>query len=159
MSSETWNVVLGAILGALFAVVSGAVGSEFAAWRQRCRERSALKTIITDELSEIQKIIEKMHEVWEKSKVLSVSYFHNLSACVSNFDSTRQRLFLIKEEETRTGIISLYRDLKNTIDLNINNVGSLSEDPNSMTEQKDIEEKFVKLGEQAGDWKKKLKDA
>ena len=54
------DTAIGLIIGSIGTVVTGMLGSEYAAWRERSRERKAISASLSDELSEIQTIIGNM---------------------------------------------------------------------------------------------------
>lgn len=143
------DTVIGVIVGAIITVLTGAIGSEYAAWRERSRELKAIKSSIVDELTEQQAIIGNMKEVWEKTKTLIPSYIWDLKSCSATFDGIRQRLFLIKDNKLRNKIISYYKDLKSTIQVEGKRAGSLSKSDKSQNEQKEIADKFIALSDKA----------
>jgi len=145
------DTAIGVIIGAISTVVTGALGSEYTAWRERARERRAISSSIVDELSEIQAIINNMNEVWDKTNTLIPSYIWELKSCLVTYEATRQRFFLIKDNKLRTDVIKFYKDLKLAIPVEGKRAGSLSNTQKSQDEQKEIADKFVKFSERAGD--------
>lgn len=109
------DTAIGLIIGSIGTVVTGMLGSEYAAWRERSRERKAISASLSDELSEIQTIIGNMNEVWDKTKTLVPSYIQELRSCFITYETTRQRLFLIKNTKLRSDIIKFYKELKSAI--------------------------------------------
>lgn len=143
------DTVIGVVVGALSTTLTGVLGSEYASWRERSKERKALKSAIQDELSEQANIISNMEEVWEKTKTLVPSYIFDLKSCTGTYENLRQRLFLIKEKETRNKIISYYKDLRSSIAVEGKRAGTLSKSAESQNEQGEIANKFSKLRERA----------
>lgn len=152
MNNETWLVVLGAIL----AIAGGVANSEFSSWRQRRRERKNYITAVSDDLNEIIEVIRNMKEVWEKTNELIPTYLYELESCMGPYKDNRKDLYLIKNSQLRSDIITFYRDMKGAIDANIKKAGSLSESDEAQTEQKEIENKFVELGDRAKSIKGRL---
>ena len=106
---------LGILLGAILAIVGGAANDEIASLRERGRERKAISISISDELTEITQILNKIKTVWEATHTLIPSYIRDLKSCTSAYDALRQRLFLIKDENVRKEITTFYRDLKSAV--------------------------------------------
>lgn len=144
------------ILGALLAIIGGAISDEFRAWRERRNERKAIKTSLVDELSEIEMTVKNMHEVWDQTHVFGVKYITDLLSCTSAYDSCRQRLFLIKDTELRKEIIAFYKKLKNTAQKAEGKVGSLDETQESKDEQSGFERSFQEIGAEAKVLREKL---
>jgi uncharacterized protein YeeX (DUF496 family) len=152
------NNTLTLILGASIAIIGGFIGDEFRSYRERQRERKAIKISIIDELEDIMTIIKNMHEVWEKSKLLHPSYVADLLASTSIYESFRTRLFLIKEAELRKELNAFYKKLKDLAHKSEGKLGSLADTPEASTEQSGFDAAFQALGSDAKTIKEKLEN-
>lgn len=151
--SDFWQIVLGAFL----AIVGGAANNELSEWRSRCRERKAVSISISDELTEIIQLLEKIKTVWEATHTLIPSYIKDLKTCTGAYDGLRQRLFLVKNEELRKDITTFYRNLKSAVNSDMRKAGSLSRSEDAQKEQSEIATKFINFISQADKIKSKLK--
>lgn len=152
--SDAWLVILGAVL----AVFGGGANDEFSAWRERRRERNAIKVSLSDELTEIVTILNKIKNVWEANHTLVPSYIiKDLTSCTSTYDSLRQRLFLIRDINTRKDITTFYRDLKSAVNSNARRAGSLSKNADIQKEQEEIAKKFIDFIDKAEKIQERLK--
>jgi len=114
--------------------------------RRDCsREVKSIKVSIGDELSEIETTIQKMNEVWEKSKTLYPSYLSALQENTSAFDGLRERLFCLKNATLRKRVVAFYKKFKDTVKENKGKVGSLAETPDVKAEQANIASTFKAL--------------
>lgn len=151
--NDLWGILLGAIL----AVGGGAANDEIASIRERRRERRAISISISDELTEITQILDKIKTVWEATHALIPSYIKDLKSCTSAYDALRQRLFLIKNEDTRKSITTFYRDLKSAVNSDMRKAGTLSKNEDAQKEQQEIANKFIGFISEANTIKGKLK--
>lgn len=144
------------ILGALLAILGGVVNDEFRAWRERRSELKAIKSSLSDELSEIELTVKNMHEVWEQTHIFGVKYVTDLLTCTSTYDSYRQRFFLIKDTELRKEITAFYKKMKDTVKKAEGKVGSLDETQESKDEQSGFEKSFQDIGVDSKKLREKL---
>jgi hypothetical protein len=145
------------ILGALLAIVGGVMGDEIRSWLARSRERKAIKISLCDELGEIEAIIHSIHTVWESAKVFTPNYVADLLSSTTAYDGLRTRLFLIKEDTTRTSLNSFYKKLRDTVRKTEGKIGTLADTPEATAEQGYFDAAFQSLGTDAKELREKLK--
>lgn len=151
------NEIIGVIVGAVLAIIGGAIGNSFTSWRERKREEKSIKICISDELGEIKEIIDKMNEVWDTAHTLSPSHIQDTLDSTGNYEKLRIRLFLIKDEDIRKDINSFYKKLKATCRNKKDEAGSLNDDDESRKIQSEINSSFQQLGNEAKTLQDKLK--
>jgi hypothetical protein len=147
MSEGIWIIT-----GAGIAIIGGCLGDEFRAWRERSRERDAIKISLVDELQEIVSTIEGMHEVWEETQILSRRYVTTLLNGTSVYNNFRMRFFLIKDSKLRKEIHDFYKKLQNTATKVDDKLGNLSESE----EQSKFDDQFQTISNEAKALQKKL---
>lgn len=151
--NDFWGILFGAVL----AICGGAANDEIASFRERRRERKAISISISDELTEITQILNKIKTVWEATHTLIPSYIKDLKSCTGTYDALRQRLFLIKSEDIRKDVTTFYRDLKSAVNSDMRKAGSLSKSEDAQKEQQEIANKFIGFITEADAIKNRLK--
>lgn len=146
------------ILGAVLAIVGGIIGDEVRSFLERRRERSAIKIAICDELGGIEAVIQNIHTVWESAKVFPQNHVDDLLAGTMAYDGLRTRLFLIKNEETRTTLSAFYKKLRDSIRKTEGKIGTLADTTEATAEQNAFDTVFQALGTDARRLKEKLKN-
>lgn len=129
--SDIWTLLLGALL----AILGGVIGDEVRSARDRSQERNSIKVSIADELTEIEKTISDMHQVWESAQLFHPSFVTDLLSSTSAYDNLRPRLFLIKDKELRKEISNFYKKLKDTAKKTEGKIGTLADTAAASTEQ------------------------
>lgn len=142
--------------GALLAIVGGYVGDEIRAYRERGRERKAIKICIVDELREIETTISNMHQVWETASTFHPSYVTDLIGNTSAFDTHRPRMFLIKDAELRKEISEFYKKLKDTAKKTEGKLGTLAQTDEATNEQRGFDTAFQGIGAESKALRAKL---
>ena len=145
MSSDTWLIILGALL----AIIGGYVGDELRALRERSRECKAIKISLADELQEIETTIGNMHQVWEQAQLLPPTYVTTLLQTTSAYDNLRPRLFLIKDQTLRREISDFYKKLKDTSLKAEGRLGTLAQTKEAKAEQSGFDANFRALAAEA----------
>lgn len=140
-------VLLG--VGALLAVLGGGVSDEVRSWRERSRERAAIKISLADELQGIETTISNMHQVWEQVKILPPSYVSTILQGTSAYDHLRPRLFLIKDTTLRKDISEFYKKLKDAAHKAEGRFGTLADTEEANREQASIDTSFQALATEA----------
>lgn len=135
--------------GALLAIAGGYIGDEIRAWRERGRERGAIKVCIADELKEIEATINGMHQVWESAQLFHPSYVTDLLSSTSAYDNFRSRMFLIKDKGLRKDIGDFYKKLKDTAHKTEGKIGTLAQTPDATSEQGSFDTSFQTLSTEA----------
>ncbi|MBN8697409.1 MAG: hypothetical protein J0L87_12835 [Bacteroidetes bacterium] len=156
MNPETQNVILGAVLGALFAVVGGGVGKKIEMWLNLRQERSFIKKGLIDELDEIITVIGKLKETFEQTSQTPKSYIIDLKSNIEAYNHHRHRLFVLQGDDLRHKIIQFYRKLKDSLEDAEGKVGTLATSPQAKQQQKDIVSKMEKFEQDAKELKKLL---
>ena len=145
------------VIGALLAIIGGGVSDELRAWRSRSRERSAIKISLADELQEIERTIETMHEVWKQAQLMSPAYVEALSQEMSAYNGHRSRLFLIKDKTLRKNISGFYKKLKDLTTKAEGRLGTLADTPEAKEEQSTFDASFQDIAKEAKDLYEKIK--
>jgi hypothetical protein len=143
--SNLWAI----IVGALSAIIGGAVADEIRARVDRKRQRDAIKISISDELSEIEAGMKNMLEVWNKSKMLHSSYAGDLSKSTTTYDECKINLHLIDDVTLRKDIVSFYKKLRDLVARSRGKIGTLAQTIDAIAEQTTFSAEFKQLGENA----------
>jgi len=154
--SDLTLVAIGAILGAILAIVGGYVGDEVRAWRERGRERKSIKICLSDELHDIETTIGSMHQVWESAQLFHPSYVTDLIGGTSSYDTLRPRLFLIKDQKLRKEIGDFYKKLKDTARKTEGKIGTLAQTQEAAADQAGFDSSFQTLAGEAKTLREKL---
>jgi hypothetical protein len=136
-------------VGAFLAILGGSVSDELRSWRERTRERAAIKISIADELQGIETTVSNMHQVWEQAKVLTPSYVKTILQGTSAYDNLRPRLFLIKDKVLRKDISDFYKKLKDTALKAEGKLGTLADTAEANSEQASFDMSFQTLSAEA----------
>jgi len=150
------NDVILLAVGALLAIAGGAAGDEIRAWRERNRERKAIKISIADELKDIETIIGNMHQVWDSAQLFHPSYVTDLLSSTSAFDNLRPRLFLIKDKTLRKDIGDFYKKLKDTARKTDGKIGTLAQTAEATAEQAGFDSSFQAICSEAKGLRERL---
>jgi hypothetical protein len=140
------NSFVALISGAVLAILGGYVGDEIRTWRERSRERKAIKICIVDELREIETTIGNMHQVWDTAATFHPSYVSDLIGNTSAYDTHRPRMFLIKDTELRKEIGDFYKKLKDTAKKTEGKLGTLAQTEEARNEQRGFDTAFQAIG-------------
>lgn len=154
--NDTPIIIFSIAFGALLAIVGGWIGDEIRAARMQKRELKSIKTILADELGEIETTLKTMREVWAKSKIFYPTYITDIQSGMSSFESIRQRLFLIDDQDLRKKIVAFYKKLKDTAKKSEGKVGTLANTPVALAEQTGFDTSFQELQTEAGGIKGEL---
>lgn len=144
------------LIGAALAVIGGMISDGIRGWRERARERNAMKICILDEINDIISTLEKMHEVWEHGNVLPAFHVNDVCTNTTAFDSLRLRLFLIKDDDLRKKIFAFYKKLKDLGEKSKGKVGSLADTPKVRDQQSKFDIEFQALCTDAKEIRDKL---
>lgn len=150
--NELWLLLAGAGL----AILGGYVGDEIRAWRERGRERKAIKISLADEIKEIEATITTMHNVWDTAQLFHPNYVNDLLAGTAAYDNLRPRLYLIKDAALRKEISDFYKKLKDTANKTEGRIGTLAQTPEATTEQAGFDTAFQALCTDAKNLRSKL---
>ncbi len=153
MSSNALDIILGAIIAIGTSIVSSLVLDSF----HKRQERKEIKVLLLDELNEIIKELGFLEEYWKNKTNILPNYVQSMKNLRSNYENISNRLFLIKNDETRRRIRSFYSDLKTAAYKYSKNAGTLSNSSEAKTEQAKIANEFIDLKNRAETLKDKLK--
>ena len=144
------------IIGACLAIAGGYIGDEIRAWRERNRERKAIKICIIDELREIESTISNMHQVWETAATFHPSYITDLLGNTSAYDTHRPRMYLIKDAELRREISDFYKKLKDSAKKTEGKLGTLAQTEEARNEQRGFDTAFQAISAESRSLRGKL---
>lgn len=150
------NLIIGAVLGALLAIIGGIIGQWLRMQLELWQERKFIKLGLADELDEIASITKRLKETFEKAGTTHKSYLLELKSNTACFDHHRRRLFILKGEVLRHKIVEFYRKLKDNIEESEGKVGTLAQTPEAKAEQKEIVTKLENFASEADTIKKSL---
>jgi hypothetical protein len=113
------------ILGAILAIIGGFFAVIFRLRIETKQEINHIKIILCDDLSELSKIIDRMHETFTQTQIISPVYFSDLQKTTESFNNSKQRLFLFRKSDLRKEISSFYKKLDKNIKENAGRVGRI----------------------------------
>jgi len=159
-SNPQWIPLL---IGGAIAILGGFTANIAKLRLENSQEIKCIKTNLIDEITEISKTIEKMLETQEASedKILNKKYFNYILRDTESFDSHKNRLFLISDDDIRNNLRKFYNNLtiKTNEYINSTVTGTLNkEDKEQATEVTEAINKFKEIKNKADDLVKNIKN-
>lgn len=143
-----YNTLTGAIVGGVLTIIGGFFATLVSSRIQKKNEVEFIKISLIDELHEINSIISRMIDTHKTAHPLPNSYLNDLQSNTDSFKHHKKRLFLIRNETLRRDTVSFYKNLSESIEDSINQVGKLGDTESDTTFDK-IVTKFTGIQTQA----------
>ena len=86
------------ILGGFLAVLGGVLQHEYVQWRSRQRQKKLLRVFLVHEIRQINRILDKLIETYDKSKTVYLLYLVELAAARPGYDRNSDWIILFEEE-------------------------------------------------------------
>ena len=94
MRNQFWTLILGSGL----AVIGGFAGQEYAGMRQRQRLKSLLSVLLDHQIQQMNRIIDKLSETYDKTKIPYVIYLTELQNARVGYDRNSDWIILFSQD-------------------------------------------------------------
>jgi hypothetical protein len=120
--SDTYKILFGAIIALSSSIIIECLKIRI----NKKQEVDFFKATLLEDISEICELIHDMRETFRKTQTLSNEYLNELLAIENKFSSSRHdKLYLIKDDNLRYEIKTLFKNLNTKIKESANRVNSL----------------------------------
>jgi len=85
------------VLGAILSIIGGFFGQEYGSWRQQGRTRKLLCVLLTHEIHQMNRIVDKLIEAYERTNVAYNIYLAELGNARTSYDRNSDWIILFDE--------------------------------------------------------------